>query len=342
MAADPNLLRADKSLGLLTTKFVDLLKGAQDGILDLKQAVDILEVRQKRRIYDITSVLEGIGLIEKRTKNSIIWKGGGPGCNTEELTQRRIELTAQVEEQQDVEEALDEHLKQVKQSILNIREDISNRGKAFVTYRELWDVMGGESLLTLQGPLDTAVKVIDPRSVRDKTNNGFWVQCRSDMGPIDVHLIDRKPNALASNIATLERNNDETSTGGNGETDQNVGDALDSLIKETLTDTEAARLSPAKKTPVRKRRSSTAANEGQLRKQVKKTDDDDDDTTVIGSTQVPSEEEPHDILRALIEYDSLLTSNPPPFVILSPAPSENDFNYTLDPAEGICDLFGEE
>lgn len=93
----------------------------------------------------------------------------------------------------------------------------------------------------------SALQVIDPRSVRDKTNNGFWVQCRSDMGPIDVHLIDRKPNALASNIATLERNNDETSTGGNGETDQNVGDALDSLIKETLTDTEAARLSPAKK-----------------------------------------------------------------------------------------------
>lgn len=43
--------------------------------------------------------------------------------------------------------------------ILAFREDISNRGKAFVTYRELWDVMGGESLLTLQGPLDTAVKV---------------------------------------------------------------------------------------------------------------------------------------------------------------------------------------
>jgi len=38
------------------------------------QAADILAVRQKRRIYDITNVLEGIGLIEKRTKNSIQWK----------------------------------------------------------------------------------------------------------------------------------------------------------------------------------------------------------------------------------------------------------------------------
>lgn len=29
---------------------------------------------QKRRIYDITNVLEGIGLIEKTAKNHIRWK----------------------------------------------------------------------------------------------------------------------------------------------------------------------------------------------------------------------------------------------------------------------------
>jgi hypothetical protein len=29
---------------------------------------------QKRRIYDITNVLEGIGLIEKKSKNIIQWK----------------------------------------------------------------------------------------------------------------------------------------------------------------------------------------------------------------------------------------------------------------------------
>lgn len=38
------------------------------------QAADILNVKQKRRIYDITNVLEGIGLIEKKSKNSIQWK----------------------------------------------------------------------------------------------------------------------------------------------------------------------------------------------------------------------------------------------------------------------------
>ena len=86
---DPNS-RFEKSLGLLTTRFVTLLQEAEDGVLDLKvvrrlpspnkteilsaQAADTLNVRQKRRIYDITNVLEGIGLIEKRNKNCIKWK----------------------------------------------------------------------------------------------------------------------------------------------------------------------------------------------------------------------------------------------------------------------------
>ena len=55
--------RYDSSLGLLTKRFVALIKGAPSGILDLNQAATQLEV-QKRRIYDITNVLEGIGLIE--------------------------------------------------------------------------------------------------------------------------------------------------------------------------------------------------------------------------------------------------------------------------------------
>ena len=65
--------RYDTSLGILTKKFVGLLTSSPDGVLDLNQAAVILEV-QKRRIYDITNVLEGIGLIQKKSKNNIQWK----------------------------------------------------------------------------------------------------------------------------------------------------------------------------------------------------------------------------------------------------------------------------
>lgn len=56
--------RYDTSLGLLTKKFVDLLEATSDGIIDLNVASVQLSV-QKRRIYDVVNVLEGIGILEK-------------------------------------------------------------------------------------------------------------------------------------------------------------------------------------------------------------------------------------------------------------------------------------
>ena len=67
--------RYDSSLGLLTKKFVALLTSSQNSVLDLNFAAESLGV-QKRRIYDITNVLEGIELIEKRSKNHIAWRRG--------------------------------------------------------------------------------------------------------------------------------------------------------------------------------------------------------------------------------------------------------------------------
>ena len=50
-----------------------MLTDAHLGTIDLNRAAEALKV-QKRRIYDITNVLEGIGLIEKKSKNNIRWK----------------------------------------------------------------------------------------------------------------------------------------------------------------------------------------------------------------------------------------------------------------------------
>ena len=42
--------------------------------MDLNEAADQLNV-QKRRIYNITNVLEGIHMLKKVSKNQIVWKG---------------------------------------------------------------------------------------------------------------------------------------------------------------------------------------------------------------------------------------------------------------------------
>ena len=73
------------------------------------QAADTLNVKQKRRIYDITNVLEGIGLIEKKNKNCIQWRGAVPGSNTQESVDRLAVLRDEIDKLQDFEQVIDRH-----------------------------------------------------------------------------------------------------------------------------------------------------------------------------------------------------------------------------------------
>jgi hypothetical protein len=54
--------RQENSLSVLTKKFIELIQQSENKQIDLNDAVVTLNV-QKRRIYDITNVLEGIGLL---------------------------------------------------------------------------------------------------------------------------------------------------------------------------------------------------------------------------------------------------------------------------------------
>jgi hypothetical protein len=71
-AAPKDSSRSERSLGMLTKQFIQLLKD-EGGTLDLNNTAVKLNV-QKRRIYDITNVLEGIDLIVKSKKNNVSWK----------------------------------------------------------------------------------------------------------------------------------------------------------------------------------------------------------------------------------------------------------------------------
>jgi transcription factor E2F2 len=61
------------SLVRLTERFVKGANECGEAVIDINKLSASLGV-QKRRIYDITNVLEGIGLIEKRPKGYIYWK----------------------------------------------------------------------------------------------------------------------------------------------------------------------------------------------------------------------------------------------------------------------------
>uniref|UniRef100_A0A8C6CM40 E2F transcription factor 4 n=1 Tax=Moschus moschiferus TaxID=68415 RepID=A0A8C6CM40_MOSMO len=182
--------RHEKSLGLLTTKFVSLLQEAKDGVLDLKLAADTLAVRQKRRIYDITNVLEGIGLIEKKSKNSIQWKGVGPGCNTREIADKLIELKAEIEELQQREQELDQHKVWVQQSIRNVTEDVQNSCLAYVTHEDICRCFAGDTLLAIRAPSGTSLEVPIPEGLNGQKK--YQIHLKSLSGPIEVLLVNKE------------------------------------------------------------------------------------------------------------------------------------------------------
>ena len=64
---------ASSSLIGISQRFLSLIENSPTGEMDMNAASDELSV-PKRRLYDITAVLEGIGLIEKRSRNIIVWK----------------------------------------------------------------------------------------------------------------------------------------------------------------------------------------------------------------------------------------------------------------------------
>ncbi|PQQ15132.1 transcription factor E2FB isoform X1 [Prunus yedoensis var. nudiflora] len=111
--------------GPQTLAFNVVYQSAEDGILDLNNAADTLEV-QKRRIYDITNVLEGIGLIEKKLKNRIQWKGLDVS-KTGDVDKNYPSLQAQVENLSDEERRLDQQIREMQERLRDLSEDESNK-----------------------------------------------------------------------------------------------------------------------------------------------------------------------------------------------------------------------
>ncbi|KAF4376430.1 hypothetical protein CsatB_028354 [Cannabis sativa] len=183
--------RYDSSLGLLTKKFINLIKHAEDGILDLNKAADTLEV-QKRRIYDITNVLEGIGLIEKKLKNRIQWKGldiSRPG----DADDNYASLQAEVEKLSVEERTVDEQIREMEERLRDLSEDENNQKWLFVTEDDIKGLpcFQNETLIAIKAPHGTTLEVPDPDEDVDYRQRRYRVVLRSTMGPIDVYLVSQ-------------------------------------------------------------------------------------------------------------------------------------------------------
>jgi hypothetical protein len=224
-----NPKRTEKSLGMLTQKFVDLLQSTKGGIVDLKRAALKLEVRQKRRLYDITNVLEGIGLIRKCGKNFVQWRGG-------KLYRRSPDGTVDLNSSFDMEsksfnddiallktesEQLDALVSMTQLSVKNIAEDEEFRKFCFVTALNMQEEYGAndDTIIGVQSDYETDVQILQP-DVRHKLS----LKCED--GPINVFLLNNEEHErMDTGEDEPESLNDST-------------DSLEKLINDINDDTE--------------------------------------------------------------------------------------------------------
>ncbi|XP_077414193.1 transcription factor E2F5 isoform X3 [Vanacampus margaritifer] len=189
-AARSTPTRHEKSLGLLTMKFVDLLQQANDGVLDLKVAADSLAVKQKRRIYDITNVLEGVGLIEKKNKNIIQWRGKNKESQNQEVLDQVRVLRAQISELEAQEKELDFQKTWLQENSERLNRDPDSSNYKFVTHEDICNSFSGDTLLVVMAPSGTQLEVLLPEKGQTGHKN-YQVNLRSKVAPIKVTLINR-------------------------------------------------------------------------------------------------------------------------------------------------------
>ncbi|XP_037622427.1 transcription factor E2F4 isoform X1 [Sebastes umbrosus] len=359
--------RHEKSLGLLTTKFVTLLQEAKDGVLDLKAAADTLAVRQKRRIYDITNVLEGIGLIEKKSKNSIQWKGVGPGCNTREIADKLIDLKAELDDLALRENELDQQRVWVQQSIKNVTDDSNNSPMAYIRHEDLCGAFKGDTLLAIRAPIGTQLEVPIPESVLNGQRK-YQIRLKSSSGPIEVLLVNKDPSSASPVVLPVPPPDDilqnlpaptptsqpitaasqvskaapVTSTKpGPATTSATAANQTASVTEVTST----TPLSPTTETPaaVTQQLQSSASLDGSPSSSASavfepiKSDPSEllDFPKELSDMFDPTKE----IMSGDLLEDLMSSEVFSPLLRLSPPPSDHDYIYNLDETEGLCDLF---
>ncbi|XP_015209734.1 transcription factor E2F6 [Lepisosteus oculatus] len=177
-------VRCDVSLVYLTKKFMDLIRTAPDGILDLNNVARTLGVR-KRRVYDITNVLDGIQLIQKHTKNQIQWVGsnlifGGQGEKRQQkLKDELLDLAV-------MEEALDELIKDCAHQLFELTDHKENASSAYVTHRDIRQIHAFQEqvVIAIKAPEETKLEVPMPKE------DGIQIHLKGSRGPISVLLCE--------------------------------------------------------------------------------------------------------------------------------------------------------
>ncbi|KAJ1686243.1 hypothetical protein LUZ63_017633 [Rhynchospora breviuscula] len=201
-ARTPTTCRFDSSLVRLTEKFLELFNKAPGSSLDLNEAAETLKI-SKRRLYDITNVLEGIGLAEKKRKNAICWNRNAQEEANSEMDDSVATLKASFEDFKSKEHKLDEQISEMQGRIKKFIED--EKRSLFLTENELKALpcFKNQTLIVVTAPQGTTLEVPDPCQGGARAQRRYRFIVRSNAGPIQVYLVSKVEEHLSSAAENL-------------------------------------------------------------------------------------------------------------------------------------------
>eukprot|EP01134_Creolimax_fragrantissima_P000611 CFRG0611T1 len=335
--------RSETSLGLLTMKFTTLLRGQKNGSLDLNHASALLGV-PKRRIYDITNVLEGIGLIDKKSKNIMMWRDDHP----EGIPKSEVEIAAHIEKLQEEiksmvkeEQTIDEHYTSLMNSMKAMDDDESTMPLRYISCDEMLRLPEFQNQTTIAVCTPQGVKgtCLEYRPMVGKDGKEmFQLEIRNTNDhPLDAYLVasDGMQNlkTLDGNDVSSEDEHDDGVVGESGHGNEvrgngvreNVGVSAGTRVGGRST-RSGARANGSIVIPEGESRTRKGRNEG-VSESVSESQSVGRGVGPLGFGEIATTAN----LRQKETSASLIKLEPP--VI------DTEFYYSLDEGEGISDLF---
>ena len=153
--------RQENSLCQLTKKVIQYIKNKQKLNININELVKDLSVK-KRRIYDITNVLQGMGYIEKKGKNEIIWiKNQILNKKDIKIKNNSIKLYKQINE-------LNDCINKTKEELISISKKKDFNKYGYITFTDLKNLSLNEKLdfIILKGNKGTKVEIMDKKNSR--------------------------------------------------------------------------------------------------------------------------------------------------------------------------------
>jgi hypothetical protein len=207
----------ESTLSCLTEKFIQLLHHSSrlgEAELDLNRAVRELGI-QKRRLYDITNVLEGVGLISK-DRNQVSWAESWPKNRTHQQPVSASEkigqsaLAVEIEDLKKHEKFIDDCIATLSDSVREYtkcpkdseRTQVSEKGamesppkcKLFVTKRDIAELQAyhNDTVIAIRAPSGTSLEVPNPDEGMRLGMRRFQIFLTSpgpEAGPVKVEVL---------------------------------------------------------------------------------------------------------------------------------------------------------